>query len=254
MAKDNIEYIFDYPVTTLDISQCVQKILHWIDHAKTCHTFYCANPHSLMVAENDFLFKQELHEADLLTPDGIGIVIGSRLLGGQIKTRITGSDIFLEVTRQINALQKKVFFLGSTEATLQKIKNRLEMEFPDIQAIGTFSPPFKAEFNESETNAMIEAINNFQPHVLWIGMTAPKQEKWLYLNKHRLDVPFAGAIGAVFDFYAGNIKRSSPFFQSIGLEWLPRLIQEPKRLWKRNFISNPKYLLKIIISSFAKKK
>ena len=93
---------------------------------------------------------------------------------------------------------------------------------------------------------MIEAINAAAPDVLWVGMTAPKQEKWIYRNRDRLDVGFIGAIGAVFDFYAGNIKRSPMLFQKCGLEWLPRLLQEPRRLFRRNFVSSPLFLWRLM--------
>lgn len=86
-----------------------------------------------------------------------------------------------------------------------------------------------------------------KPDILWVGMTAPKQEKWIYKNRDKLDVKFIGAIGAVFDFYAGKVKRSHPAFQKMGLEWLPRLLQEPQRLWRRNFVSNPKFMFDVMI-------
>ena len=93
---------------------------------------------------------------------------------------------------------------------------------------------------------MIEAVNTAKPDVLWVGMTAPKQEKWIYQNRDKLDVKFIGAIGAVFDFYAGTVKRPHPIFQKMGLEWLPRLCSEPRRLWRRNFVSNPLFMLRVI--------
>ena len=93
---------------------------------------------------------------------------------------------------------------------------------------------------------MIEAVNTSQADVLWVGMTAPKQEKWVYQHRQALNVKFIGCIGAVFDFYVGNVKRSHPFFQSIGLEWLPRLFREPHRLWRRMFISAPIFMLHVL--------
>lgn len=100
---------------------------------------------------------------------------------------------------------------------------------------------------------MISAVNNARPHVLWVGMTAPKQEKWIYKNKAKLQVPFIGAIGAVFDFYAGTKERSSDFWIKMGLEWLPRFLKEPKRLWERNMKSTPIFLWRIIREKYLKK-
>ncbi len=102
-----------------------------------------------------------------------------------------------------------------------------------------FLPPFKAEFDDDDNDAMINAAS---PDVVWFGMTAPKQEKWVYANRDKVDAAFLAPARAVFDFFTGRIKRSQPVFQRMGLEWLPRLIQEPRRLWQRSLVSGPKFL------------
>jgi len=128
---------------------------------------------------------------------------------------------------------------------LREIVEKMSVDYPKIE-VGVYSPPFKPEFGEEDNAKMVEAVNAFKPDVLWVGMTAPKQEKWIYQNREKLDVYFIGAIGAVFDFYIGRIKRSHPVFLKLGLEWLPRLLQEPGRLWGRNFVSNPMFLYRVI--------
>jgi N-acetylglucosaminyldiphosphoundecaprenol N-acetyl-beta-D-mannosaminyltransferase len=138
-----------------------------------------------------------------------------------------------------------VFYLGASQNTLNLIEKRIQKEFSNIR-MGSYSPPYKSEFSAADTNAMIGAVNNFKPDFLFVGMTAPKQEKWVFANKDSLDATVITSIGAVFDFYAGTVKRSSPFWIKIGLEWLPRLVREPKRLWKRNFISTPLFLLDLL--------
>jgi N-acetylglucosaminyldiphosphoundecaprenol N-acetyl-beta-D-mannosaminyltransferase len=246
-AAMNNENLVGYPVTTLSLESCISLIRRWIDDRTTLRYFACANPHSLVLANQDRIFRRALLHSDLLTPDGSGMVLASRLQGGRIRKRITGSDVFYATSQMVN--QKgagRIFFLGSTDQILSRIIARMKMDFPNIKAIGTFSPPFKSVFSETDNDAMVASVNAFKPDILWVGMTAPKQEKWIYQNRHRLKVPFVGAIGAVFDFYAGNVKRSSTMFQKMGLEWLPRLIQEPTRLWKRNFISSPLFLLLLI--------
>jgi len=147
------------------------------------------------------------------------------------------------LSERLNALGGySYFFLGSTEECLADIRTRLAQDYPNIRFAGSYSPPYKPEFSDEDNRLMVEAINAASPDVLWVGMTAPKQEKWIFQNKDRLNVKFIGAIGAVFDFYTSRVQRSHPIFQKLGLERLPRLCREPRRLWRRNFISTPKFL------------
>jgi N-acetylglucosaminyldiphosphoundecaprenol N-acetyl-beta-D-mannosaminyltransferase len=207
----------------------------------------CINPHSYVVALEDVEFSRALRKATWLVPDGIGIVYASRALGGGIAERVTGSDVFLGLLHRMNEVgEMSVFFLGSTDETLSAIRARMACDFPNVRVAGTYSPPFRPVYDEQELKAMIAAVNDAKPDVLWVGMTAPKQEKWIFQNLGLLDVRLACAIGAVFDFYTGKVKRSHPVFQRLGLEWLPRLIQEPRRLWRRMFVSAPIFVLHVL--------
>jgi N-acetylglucosaminyldiphosphoundecaprenol N-acetyl-beta-D-mannosaminyltransferase len=251
------EQILGYAVTVQPTGVCVRQICHWLESGEKGKTFICANPHSIVMAETDPLFQRAIQTADLLVPDGVGILLASKILGGRIQERVTGSDIFYGLSETLNSKSKgrfSYFFLGSTEENLAKIKDKMETDFPNIKFAGAYSPPFKPEFSEYDNRLIIKAINTAKPDVLWVGMTAPKQEKWIYKNKDNLDVKFIGAVGAVFDFYAGKVKRSHPTFQKLGLEWLPRLFREPGRLWCRNFMSNPKFVAKILAYKFGSKK
>ena len=241
------ESIIGYPVTTLPCEQSVELISIWISEGEVGRYFVCANPHSLEIAFADPVFSDAIKNADLVVPDGIGIVIASKILGGAIRERVTGMDIFTGLSAELNEEKGyRYFFLGSTDSNLKKIEEKMSTDFPNITVAGTYSPPFKLEFSEEDNKLMVEAINRADPDVLWVGMTAPKQEKWIYQNKDKLNVKFIGAIGAVFDFYTGNVKRSHPVFQKLGLEWLPRLIRQPRRLWRRNFVSNPSFLFRVV--------
>lgn len=236
-----------FRVSTANRQQCLDQIMSWIAADAMSKYFACANPHSIECARKDPLFETALKEADLLVPDGIGVVWASRLAGIPIKERVTGADIFLGLSTILNQSENhSYFFLGSSEATLRRIADRMKEDYPAIRIAGLYSPPFAEEFSEAQNQSMIEAVNRARPDVLWIGLTAPKQEKWIHRHKQKLDVKFIGAIGAVFDFYAGTVRRSSPWFQDHGLEWLPRLIAEPRRLWKRMFISAPRFALRAI--------
>jgi len=251
-AGISYENILGFHVVNSELSNCVNEILTRIrNNGSQCY-LVCANPHGLEAAQKDYLFRNALRDANIIIPDGIGIIIASRLFGGAIRQRITGSDIFWEVNKLLNdGNGHSCFFLGSAEKTLHKINKKMGIDFPNIKVVGTFSPPFKKDFTDDENDLMVKAINKANPDILWVGMTAPKQEKWIYQNKDKLNVKFIGAIGAVFDFYAGSKKRSHPWFQKNGLEWLPRLLREPRRLWRRNFISGPKFLFRIIRHKFG---
>ncbi|ESP62596.1 N-acetylmannosaminyltransferase [Smithella sp. ME-1] len=200
------------------------------------------------MALKDKVFARALKYADWLVPDGAGVVLASHLLGGAIKKRVTGSDVFAGLHNRMNAAgAMRVFFLGSTEETLDLIRERMAKDYPNIKVAGTFSPPFKDVYSSAEISEMVKAINSAAPDVLWVGLSAPKQEKFIFENRARLNVKFVAAVGAVFDFYSGNVKRDKDsWFVNHGMEWLPRLLQEPKRLWRRMFVSAPVFMWHVI--------
>jgi N-acetylglucosaminyldiphosphoundecaprenol N-acetyl-beta-D-mannosaminyltransferase len=226
---------------------CVESITDWLGNGDRCRSLACINPHSYALSASDDLFSRALRDADWLIPDGVGIVLASRFLGGNIEERVTGSDIFRGIHERLNRTGgASVFFLGSSEENLALIRTRMARDFPTVRVAGTYSPPFKPSFPDEDTEKMVAAVNSAAPDVLWVGMTSPKQDVWIHENRHRLNVKFAAGVGAVFDFYTGRVKRSHPFFQRLGLEWLPRLIREPGRLWRRMLISAPVFLWHLI--------
>jgi len=203
------------------------------------------NPHSYCVSKRDLLFRKALQESDILLPDGIGIVYAVKKLHKKNIQKIAGDDLHTFILKKANVENLKVFYLGSSENTLQHIKERLRIEYPAIKA-DFFSPPYKQIFTENENKVMIEKVNSFSPDILFIGMTAPKQEKWVYEHKSNISTNIICSIGAVFDFYAGTVKRPPQWLIKLGLEWLGRLLKEPKRMFKRNFISTPEFLIDVL--------
>lgn len=238
--------ILSYRVQAQAVSDCVSDISPVLQgDIDQCAWVACLNPHSYAVARSDSAFEQSLKAADWLVPDGFGILLGARILGHPVTERITGFDIFDGVMTELNKVGGSVFFLGSTDYTLELIAEKLGFDYPNVRLAGTYSPPFRPEFSKEDNDVMIAEIAKSNADVLWVGMTAPKQEKWIHAHSEKLPVKFAGAIGAVFDFYSGQVQRSHPFFQRVGLEWLPRLLQQPKRLWRRMFISAPVFLFDV---------
>lgn len=200
-------------------------------------------------ARKDVLFSEALQKGDVLIPDGISIVKACRFLNAksQPKERIAGWDLFVYEMEKLNRVGGKVMFLGSSDAVLNLIRRRVAEKYPKIE-VDMYSPPYKPEFSDEDNEAMISAINHSNPDLLWIGMTAPKQEKWAYTHLDRLDVHcHIGTIGAVFDFFAGTVKRAPERWQRAGLEWLYRLLSEPRRMWRRYFIGNAKFIYYIMV-------
>lgn len=190
------------------------------------------SPNSYGLALNDKKFETALKHTDVLVLDGVGIAFGSVLLNGKNIKKISGQDCFDYYMAEANKRNWKVYFLGSTEQTLQKIKDRAKQEFPNV-ITGSYSPPYRPEFTDEDNAAMVNAINAFKPDVLFVGLTAPKQEKWAYEHRDKVNARIISTIGNVFDWYAGNSKRPAKIWINLRLEWLVRIFLRPE-IFKRN--------------------
>lgn len=205
------------------------------------------NAHSYNTALKDAFFAEALMKGDALIPDGASIVMACRKLKAksQPTERIAGWDLFAMEMERLNQKGGTCFFMGSSEKVLNLIREKAKTVYPNIR-IEMYSPPYKPEFSEEENQAIIEAINRANPDLLWIGMTAPKQEKWAYRHWNELDIHcHCGTIGAVFDFFAGTMERAPLWWQEHSLEWLYRLLKEPKRMWRRYIIGNTLFIWNI---------
>lgn len=245
------------------------------------------NAHSYNTARKDELFAEALTNGDVLIPDGVSIVKACRWIKAKSlpKERIAGWDLFsfemenlerkqcgmLNVecgannssldnsqsaladnpkfkiqNSEFRSPQRTVMFMGSSENVLDLIVKRAAKVYPHLKVV-TYSPPYKPEFSKEDNKAIIDAINAADPDLLWIGMTAPKQEKWTYSHWDELNIHcHVGTIGAVFDFFAGTVERAPVWWQRHGLEWLYRLLKEPKRMWRRYIIGNALFLFNIV--------
>ncbi len=238
------------------------------------------NAHSFNTALKDELFAEALRIVDggelrvdsgqltvdnecvkYLIPDGASIIQACKFLKAksQPKERIAGWDLFAFEMERLELRSKnlelgtknlerrgKVMFMGSSEKVLALIKEKAAVDYPNLDVV-TYSPPYKPEFSDEDNAAIIKAINDANPDLLWIGMTAPKQEKWTYSHWKELNIHcHVGTIGAVFDFYAGTAKRAPEWWQNHSLEWLYRLCIEPKRMWRRYILGNPLFVWNVI--------
>ena len=231
------------------------------------------NAHSFNTAQKDELFAEALRTVDsgqltvdnecvkYLIPDGASIIQACKFLKAksQPKERIAGWDLFAFEMERLEQRAKneerrtereevrgKVMFMGSSEKVLALIKEKAAVDYPNLDVV-TYSPPYKPEFSDEDNAAIIKAINDANPDLLWIGMTAPKQEKWTYSHWKELNIHcHVGTIGAVFDFYAGTAKRAPQWWQDHSLEWLYRLCIEPKRMWRRYLLGNPLFVWNVM--------
>ena len=216
------------------------------------------NAHSYNTARKDSLFAEALTNGDVLLPDGVSIVMACKWIKAKSlpKERIAGWDVFVfemeKLERESEELRTKseeskiVMFMGSSQKVLDLIVKRAAEVYPHLKVV-TYSPPYKTEFSDEDNKAIIDAIHAANPDLLWIGMTAPKQEKWTYSHWKELNIHcHVGSIGAVFDFFAGTMKRAPMWWQEHGLEWLYRLLKEPKRMWRRYIIGNALFLWNMV--------
>lgn len=241
MDRD-VGVLLDVGIDRKSLESVVADALTAVELKREPVVFACANPHSLVVAQNDAMFKAALNKANLVVADGVGITVMARYAGVRVGQRIAGHDYFKAVLDALNRRGSgRIFFFGSSQRVLSLIESRFKRDFPALTLCGMLSPPF-GYWSEEQNDSMVETINDARPDVLWVGMTAPKQEKWVESNRGRLNASVMGSIGAVFDFYAGTYPRAPNWMCALGLEWLFRLIKEPKRMWRRNFVSTPKFV------------
>jgi len=190
------------------------------------------SPNNYGLTVKDAEFKSTLQKTDFLVLDGVYFALASIFLLGKNIKRNQGPDVYKHFVQRMNETSGRVFFLGSSEKVLGLIKDRMNREYPNI-TVGTYSPPFKKEFSDQDNQDMIDAINAFQPNVLFVGMTAPKQEKWSVKHRDSLNTNLIVSIGAVFDWYAGTEKEINPIWFKLRLGWLLRMIYRPE-IFKRN--------------------
>lgn len=237
----NIVEIAGVKIHRISVKNAIKQIENFIAN-KGRHQVCITNVYSLVVMRKDEEFKKANNISGLVVADGMPLVWVSKLYGQPIPERVVGYDIFYELCKIADEKLYNFFFLGSTTEVLNNMCVNLKKQFPDLQIVGTCSPPYKETFSDMDNLEMIKKINEVKPDILWVGMAAPKQEKWIYHNLDKLNVKVAIGIGAVFDFVAGKVKRAPRWMQNIGLEWLFRLIQEPKRLWKRYLVGNTVFI------------
>jgi len=209
--------------------------------------------HGVMEAQDDDSFKKILNGAFLCTPDGMPMVWAGKLDGHRDMSRVYGPDLMLEVCAWSETSGAKHFFYGGAAGVAELLAQKLKAKFPKLAVVGTDTPPFRA-LNEMEVKGLQDQIRRAQPDIFWVGLSTPKQEKFMAEFLPKLDVTLMVGVGAAFDFHSGRIRQAPRWMQRTGLEWFYRLCSEPRRLWRRYFRNNPLFILKFFAQISGLKK
>lgn len=219
---------------------------------ETCRVINTISPNSYGLTIKKPDFGQTLRETDFLVLDGVYFALASILLRGKNIKKNQGPEVFRHFINRLDKMSGKVFFLGSTDDVLSGIRTRIEDEYPGIE-VASYSPPFKDEFSTSDNKEIVNRINSFKPNIVFIGMTAPKQEKWAIAHYRMLNAGLVICIGNVFDWYAGTQKEIHPFFFTIRLGWLARIFLRPE-IFKRNIGNQMIFFWHLLLILFKFKK
>ena len=199
-----------------------------------------SNVHTTVMAYENKNYRNIQNSGAMALPDGGPLSVVSRLKGFKGAERVTGPDLMEEIFKISEKTEYTHYFYGSTEETLEKLKIELLKKFPKLNIIGVYSPPFR-NLTIKEDELIVEEINKINPDFLWVGLGAPKQEIWMQNHKNKIKSLMIG-VGAGFDYHANKISRAPKWMQDLSLEWLYRLLQEPRRLFKRYLFTNVKFI------------
>lgn len=231
------EIILDVKVSITSYDQLTKEVFHKIDEG--IQSFIVAvNPEKIMKASKDENLKELINSADYQIPDGVGLLIASKLKRGNIKERITGIDLMLRLVKEADKQQKSIFLYGGKPGVAEAAKEKLLEQYPNLKIAGVLHGYIK------DNEEILQTINEAKPDLIFVAMGSPKQEEWILNNKDKLSVKVFQGVGGSFDVIAGNIKRAPSFFRKLGLEWFYRLLKEPWR-WKRQ-LALPKFIWKVL--------
>lgn len=233
--------ILGMPVSVVTMHLAIEQIDNWIRNKES--RYVCvADVHSLMLARSDQSHNAAMQGADLIVPDGMPLVWTSHLRGETSMSRVPGPDMIQEVCAHSVGQGWRHYFLGGAEGVPERLAEVLSEKNPGLRVSGTYAPPFKP-LTEAENAELVESIIAAKPDIIWVGLGCPKQERWM--TEHVGHIPGAVLIGvgAAFDFHVGRIRRAPPWMRNYGLEWLHRLLSEPRRLWKRYLLTAPAFVV-----------
>jgi N-acetylglucosaminyldiphosphoundecaprenol N-acetyl-beta-D-mannosaminyltransferase len=229
-------------IDALTWQQALERIDSWAQARESRYVCIC-NVHSVVSATRDPCYRSVINEADLCTPDGAPVAWALRRLGFPTQERINGPDLMWRYLALAQEREQAVFFYGSTPATLERLARAVRKNFPRLRLVGVHAPPFRA-LTEAERETELDLIARSGAQVVFVGLGCPKQEQWMASQRGRINAVMIG-VGAAFDYHAGTLPRAPLWAQRNGLEWLFRLLADPRRLFKRYMVTNTLFILGI---------
>ncbi|MEO5802633.1 MAG: WecB/TagA/CpsF family glycosyltransferase [Verrucomicrobiota bacterium] len=239
-------------ISALNLDLAKQAFVEAV-RAKTKGYVCVTGVHGVMESQDDERLRAIHNQAFLCTPDGMPMVWLGKLKGFKEMSRVYGPDLMLEIMEISREQGIRHFFYGGANGVAQELKLRFEKRFPGIQIVGTYEPPFRP-LNSEEERELHRVLNETKPDVFWVGLSTPKQERFMAEYLPRFDVTLMVGVGAAFDFHSGSVKQAPRWIQRSGLEWLFRFCMEPKRLWRRYLKNNPRFVYKVACQFFGIKK
>ncbi len=231
-------------VSAVDPPMALAEIERWIDSHEQ-HYVCVTGVHGVMESQRDPELKAIHNRSGLTTPDGMPMVWAGQRAGAAWMQRVYGPDLMLAVLARAAERGWTSFLYGGREGVPELLAERLTARIPGLRIVGTYSPPFRT-LTKAEDAALVEQINSANPDLVWVGLSTPKQERWMAAHVGRLSAPALLGVGAAFDINAGTLRQAPPWMQRSGLEWAYRLYREPRRLWRRYFSNNPRFVLGIV--------
>jgi len=228
-------------VNPVQISDVIALMQDWIAQHCACQTIAVTGMHGIMEAHHDRTFKNILNSSSLVVPDGMPIVWLARLKGHGLKRRVYGPELMTAFCEISANKGYRHFLYGGAPGVAEKLAEDLTNLFPGLVIAGTFSPPFRP-LTDEEDEEVIRQISAARPDVLWVGLSTPKQESWMDAHHHRLNIPVLVGVGAAFDIHSGRKKQAPAWMREHGLEWFFRLVQEPRRLWRRYVVYGSEFI------------
>ena len=230
-------------ISAIDMQAAVAEIARWIDDGE--RRYVCVTGvHGVMESQRDPELRRIHNASGLTTPDGMPMVWAGRRAGASI-SRVYGPDLMIAVCELAAARGWSSYLYGGQPHIPELLATRLRERFPGLRIVGSYSPPFRPLSAEEDT-LIVEQINAAAPDIVWVGLSTPKQERWMAGHAGRLNAHALVGVGAAFDIHAGTLPQAPRWMQSRGLEWLYRLYREPRRLWKRYLSNNPRFVFQIL--------